>query len=71
VTEKCARCNGTGYASAFRDSGLPDDTPMMHRPIGVYQCPSCGGSGKRGGELSEEFKKVISDAVKAAGSRRE
>ncbi len=55
--ETCPRCNGTGYANAARDSGM-EDVPMMLRPIGVYQCPSCNGSGKVGIPL-EVIERII------------
>jgi len=41
---ECTRCNGSGYASAARDMCM-EDMPMMMKPIGVYLCPSCNGSG--------------------------
>lgn len=47
MLSECSRCNGTGYANAARDSGM-EDAPVMDRPIGVYRCPSCGGTGKFG-----------------------
>lgn len=40
---RCTRCQGTGWASAARDAGM-EDAPFLVRPIGVFQCPSCGGS---------------------------
>lgn len=43
----CHRCRGTGWANAARDSGM-EDAPLLHRPLGVYQCGTCGGTGKLG-----------------------
>jgi len=42
--KKCARCGGTGYASANKDSGTTK-APLMHQQLGVYQCPDCIGTG--------------------------
>lgn len=63
---ECTRCNGTGYASAARDSGM-EDMPMMFRPIGVYPCSNCGGTGKLG--LTEEDEEVLLRAVDEALNR--
>lgn len=41
---ECARCRGTGWANAARDSGM-EDMPMMLRPLGIYRCSTCGGTG--------------------------
>ena len=76
---KCSRCNGTGWASASRDAGQPDDTPVMDRLIGVYSCPNCGGTGKgdHGLNISPELRKIVREAFRKArrkskrkGSRR-
>lgn len=47
----CTRCNGTGYASAAKDSGT-ENMHLLHQQIGVYKCTTCSGSGKLG--FSEE-----------------
>lgn len=56
----CDRCCGTGYASAARDSGM-EDAPRMLRPIGIYSCPTCGGTGKRG-FTDEQMAALLSTA---------
>lgn len=58
---KCTRCMGTGYANAARDSGR-EDAPTMWRPLGVYRCPSCGGSGKVG--FPDDITEALRDAIK-------
>lgn len=57
---RCERCKGTGYANAARDSGT-EDLPMLLQPIGVYQCPTCGGSGRVG--LSDEAAELLRKAI--------
>lgn len=42
---KCPGCNGSGYKSAAKEMGMMD-APTMMRPIGVWQCMDCHGSGK-------------------------
>lgn len=59
--EKCFKCNGTGYASAARDTGM-EDAPLMLRPIGLYLCPLCRGTGERG--MSEKQSKKIREQVR-------
>jgi len=57
----CTRCNGGGYASAARDMGM-EDMPMMLKPIGVYPCPSCNGSGLMiDGEKMAQWVEYIED----------
>lgn len=58
---ECTRCRGTGWANAARDSGM-EDAPRMFRPFGVYQCTTCGGSGKLG--LSDEALKAFAKALR-------
>ena len=57
---RCERCKGTGWANAARDSGA-EDLPMLLRPIGVYQCPTCGGSGIVG--FSDEAEALLRNAI--------
>lgn len=56
----CTRCNGTGYANAARDMDM-EDTPLMHRPLGVYRCDTCNGTGLLG--ISDELAKDIAAAL--------
>lgn len=65
--EDCVKCKGTGYASAARDAGL-EDAPLMLRPIGVYQCPLCRGTGKTG--MSDEQSKKIRELVQQCLSNK-
>ena len=37
------------------------DMPLLHRPIGVYRCPSCNGTGKVG--FSEADLNSMSDVL--------
>lgn len=72
---KCDRCNGTGWANAARDSGM-GDMPAMMRPLGVYRCDNCGGTGDSDpfAHLTEEQRAELEAAIKQAwekvGARR-
>jgi len=59
----CWTCKGTGWDSAARRAGM-EDAPVYFRPIGVWQCTTCGGSGKIG--LTEEAARIISEALRDA-----
>jgi hypothetical protein len=73
----CDRCKGTGYASAARDMCM-EDMPMMLRPIGVYSCPSCSGSGlmfdgekmAKLTEYLEDNKELIEESMAALRAKR-
>ena len=54
TTITCQRCKGSGWANAARDAGM-EDMPAMLKPIGVYQCPDCGGNGKPPGSLFDDM----------------
>lgn len=58
---ECKRCRGTGWANAARDSGT-ENLPAMLRPIGVYRCETCNGTGKLG--ISDDHLAEIENAVK-------
>ena len=60
---ECRRCNGTGWANAARDSGM-EDAPIMQRPLGVYRCDTCGGTGKIG--MTEEDEALLVAAAEKA-----
>lgn len=61
TVQTCTRCNGSGYANAARDSGR-ENAPLLIRPIGVYHCTTCGGSGKIGFD-EKEFKAMLDKAL--------
>lgn len=65
---RCERCKGTGYANAARDSGM-EDMPMLLQPMGVFQCPNCGGSGKVG--ISDEAMKLLRTAIRRTRGNHE
>lgn len=64
---RCDRCNGTGWASAARDSGM-EDMPLMLRPIGVYRCDNCNGRGDTDpfAHLTDEQRAELDEAIKRA-----
>lgn len=72
---KCDRCDGTGWANAARDSGM-EDMPMMLRPLGVYRCANCGGTGDTDpfAHLTDEQRAELEEAIKGVlekvGDRR-
>lgn len=43
---KCERCNGSGYQTAAKEMGM-EDYPKMQRPLGIWRCDYCGGTGER------------------------
>ncbi len=60
---KCERCNGTGWASAAKDAGM-SNVPDYLKPIGVYRCYGCDGTGKIGYEGVVVFKKFDNGKLK-------
>lgn len=56
---ECTQCNGTGWDSAARQMNMLD-APTMLRPLGVFPCNACGGTGKFGltPELEEAIKAI-------------
>lgn len=64
---RCERCKGTGYANAACDYGM-EDLPMLLHPIGVYQCPSCCGTGKIG--ISDEAAELLQKAIAKAKEKK-
>jgi hypothetical protein len=60
---KCERCNGTGWASAAKDAGM-SNAPDYLKPIGVYRCYGCDGTGNLGFEDGIVFKKFDNGKLK-------
>jgi len=42
---KCSGCKGIGYRSAAREVGM-QDAPLWAKPVGVWPCSDCNGSGE-------------------------
>lgn len=60
----CPTCSGGGYESAAKKMCM-EDMPLMHRPIGVWPCTSCNGTGLLiDGAAMEEMTKALEDYVK-------
>lgn len=72
---ECTRCRGTGWANAARDSGM-EDVPLMLRPLGVYRCTNCGGTGdtdlfaRLTSAQREELEEAIRRAWEKVGARK-
>lgn len=43
-TIRCPLCNGRGFIGV--GNALTKDLPRLLQPVGVKQCPRCGGSGE-------------------------
>ena len=67
---KCDRCNGTGWASAARDSGM-EDMPVMLRPLGVYRCHNCNGGGDLDKAIKSAWEKVVAHRTAERPTQRE
>lgn len=60
----CPTCSGGGWQSAAKEMGM-EDMPLMHRPIGVWPCTSCHGTGLLiDGAAMEEMTKALKDYIK-------
>lgn len=57
----CYTCKGSGWDSAARRAGM-EDAPVYFRPLGVWQCTTCGGTGKIG--LTEQMAHALSEAIR-------
>lgn len=62
---RCDRCKGTGYASVARDAGM-DTLPTLLQPVGLYQCPTCNGTGQVG--FSDEAMAALKAMIRAAAA---
>jgi DnaJ-class molecular chaperone len=73
----CGTCGGTGYQSAAKEMGM-EDMPMMMKPIGVWPCNSCQGSGllidgekmAKMTDYLEEHAELIQESMAALRAKR-
>lgn len=57
----CPTCAGGGYESAAKKMGM-EDMPMMHKPIGLWPCTGCNGTGLLiDGAAMEEVLEALKD----------
>jgi len=57
----CPTCSGGGYESAAKKMCM-EDMPMMYKPIGVWPCTSCNGTGLLiDGAVMEEVLEALKD----------
>jgi len=56
----CPICKGSGWDNAARAMNM-EDAPIMDRPLGVFTCRKCCGSGQVGYLRFDELSKEEQD----------